>query len=116
MKTDVTFRGYIEPNVELQKYARRKLSELNRKVPRSIRTETTCTVKFVRQRKKEGGQKTCTMVLELPQQTLEAQETTQHMYTSLDIVVAHLGELLREYKLQYHRRRLPRIKGPSEEQ
>jgi ribosome-associated translation inhibitor RaiA len=108
MKTDLTFRGYAEPNVELQKYARHKLSELGRKVPRSIRAETTCSVKFTRQRKKEGGHKTCTMVLVLPHQTLEAQETTRHMYTALDIAVAHLVQLLHEYKLQYHRRRLPR--------
>jgi len=110
MKTVISERGFTEPNKELHKYTRHKLAEINRRLPRAIRADVKCTVKFTQKRKKEGGFKVCTSTLGLPHETLHAQESTEHLFTSLDIVVVRLQEQIAEYKIRHRHRRLPRLR------
>ena len=110
MKTTISERGFSESNRELHKYTRHKLAEINRRLPRAIRTDAKCTVKFTQKRKKEGGFKVCTISLELPKETLRAQESTEHLFTSLDIVVVRLHEQVADYKARHRQRRLPRLR------
>jgi ribosomal subunit interface protein len=102
MNTQLSARGF-ELNAELEKYARHKLAALRRRLPRMVRTDVVCTVKFIQKRKREGGLRVCKLTLELPHGTLQAQESTQHMYAALDIVIADVLTQLAVYKRQYHR-------------
>lgn len=115
MKTQLQVRGF-EPNAELYKYLRHKLAEINRRLPRSIRTRVACVVTLSQRHRKAGDMKTCAVRLTLPHGRLEARETTQHMYAALDIVVEQITVELRGYKSVHHRRGLrPRpAEGGSE--
>ncbi|HSX42541.1 MAG TPA: HPF/RaiA family ribosome-associated protein [Candidatus Saccharimonadales bacterium] len=114
MKTTISERGFSESNKELHKYARHKLAEVNRRLPRAIRPAVVCTVKFTQKRKKEGGFKVCTISLELPKEILRAEESTEHLFTSLDIVIVRLQQQVAEYKVRHRRRRLPRLRAISD--
>jgi ribosomal subunit interface protein len=113
MNTQLSARGF-ELNAELEKYAHHKLAALRRRLPRTVRSDVLCSVRFTQKRKREGGLKVCRLALELPHATLQAQESTQHMYAALDIVIADMLVQLQDYKREYHRRGLRRRPaGPS---
>jgi len=103
MKTQITARGF-ELNAEFNRYIRHKLAELNRRLPRGVRAEIPCALTLTQKHRKDGEAKTCAIVLRLPNETLKAQETTQHMYAALDIVVESMGAQVREYKVRNRRR------------
>jgi putative sigma-54 modulation protein len=105
MKTHITARGF-ELNAELNRYIRHKLAELNRKLPRGVRAEIACTLTLTQKHRKDGDTKTCAIVLQLPNEKLQAQETTQHMYAALDIVAEAMSEQVRAYKTRNRRRGL----------
>jgi putative sigma-54 modulation protein len=87
----------IELTVELEKYANSKIAHLARKVPRRYRTYASFKVVFSQVIRKGTKQCTCDLNLWIDDTDLRAEETTQHMYASLDIAAVHIEQQLRDY-------------------
>ncbi|MGB4800625.1 MAG: HPF/RaiA family ribosome-associated protein [Candidatus Saccharimonadales bacterium] len=81
---------------KLQKYTTGKVRDIEKYVPRKAREAAVLAVHFKESRR--GRDKTCTLALQLPQETLSVHETTSHMYAALDIATVEMRRQLAEYK------------------
>jgi ribosomal subunit interface protein len=100
MKIHLAANG-LELNGELDKYAHKKLTRLNRKVPRRLRTEAGCEVTLAQATRRGVRSCTCEIVLSLGEDVLTAKECTQHLHTALDVAAANIEQQLKSYA---HRR------------
>ena len=91
----------LELTPELEKYARKKVVRLSRKVPRGVRTEAVCDVQFIQKRRKGEKFNRCSISFKLGKADLKAEETTLHMYTSLDIASVHMERQLIDYAAKH---------------
>jgi ribosomal subunit interface protein len=96
MKTHFVANGF-DLTIDLEKYARHKLVEIGRWVPRSLRAQASCTINFDQKVRKNVKLNTCTIVVVLPEVELHSSETTSHMYAALDIAAVNIHQQLREY-------------------
>lgn len=83
---------------ELKKYVQRKIGKLDRYASRHARKSVRAEVKLKESKAKDKKQFTCSVVLYLPKETLDASETTVNMFAAVDIVEAKLRVQLRKYK------------------
>ena len=81
---------------KLQKYTAGKVKDIEKYIPRKSREAAVLAIHFKLSRK--GRDKTCTLALQLPHETLSTSETTSHMYAALDIATVELRRQLAEYK------------------
>lgn len=81
---------------KLQKYTASKLRDIEKYIPRHARQAAVLAVHF--KVAKKGQEKTCTLALELPFETLAVRETTGHMYAALDIAVVEMRRKVADYK------------------
>jgi ribosomal subunit interface protein len=81
---------------KLQKYTAGKVRDIEKYIPRKARGSAVLAIHF--KESKKGKDKTCTLTLQLPQQTLAVRETTTHMYAALDIATVEIRRQLAEYK------------------
>ena len=100
MKVHFSASG-LDLTTELEKYANKKIARLNRKVPRGVRPETTCDVRFAQVRKKGEEFNSCSISFRLGKTELKVEETTLHMYTSLDIASVHMERQLVDYAAKH---------------
>jgi len=91
---------------ELKKYANTKIAQLARKVPRRLRAGATCYVQFSQIRRKAGEFNTCSIRFIVDGAELKAEETTLHMYSSLDIAAVHVGHQLKDFVAKRDKRHL----------
>jgi ribosomal subunit interface protein len=100
MKTRLSTSDF-DLTLELEKYANIKLASLTRKVPRRMRTQAYCDVHFMQVRRKGAKFNTCVIGLSIDGTKLRSEETTLHMYTSLDIAVVHVERQLNDYAAKH---------------
>ncbi len=81
---------------KLQKYAAGKVRDIEKYIPRKARASAALAVHF--KEEKKGKEKTCTLALQLPHETLAVRETTSHMYAALDIATVEMRRRLAQYK------------------
>ena len=86
---------------ELEKYARHKMAEITRRVPRALRAQASCTIQFDQKLTGETKFNTCTIVMVLPDTELHSRETTSHMYAALDIASVNINQQLRDYAVHH---------------
>jgi len=84
---------------KLKKYCSTKLVTLEKYVPRRARASAKLDVRFWLDHAKR--QKTCRLVLVLPEAVLTVTETTDHAYAALDIAAAEIKRQLAEYKAKH---------------
>lgn len=99
---------------ELKKYVTRKIGRLDRYVSRHTRESVHAEVHLKESKAKDKKQFTCSVVLHLPQETLDASETTINMFAAVDIVETKLKNQLKKYKdmhtnAKFHRRVVARL-------
>jgi len=87
----------FELTSELEKYAYAKVMKLARTVPRRLRIDARCDVAFSQVHKKGEEFNTCKIVFTLDDTRLVVEETTLHMYSSLDVTVVRVAKQLKEY-------------------
>jgi len=104
MKIKFTATNF-ELTPELEKYAHGKVTQLMHKVSRKWRTEVICVVAFSEARKKNSEFNSCSISFTVDGTELKAEETTLHMYSSLDIAVVHIANQLKDYSSQHGGRR-----------
>ncbi len=93
---------------ELKKYVAKKIGKLDRYVSRHARKSIHAEVKLKESKAKDKQQCTCTVVLHLPKESLEASETTINMFAAIDIVETKLKGQLKKYKDAHSHNRLRR--------
>jgi ribosomal subunit interface protein len=81
---------------KLRKYTSGKVRAIEKYIPRYARQSAALAVHF--KVAKKGQEKTCTLALELPHETLAVRETTEHMYAALDIATVEMRRKLADYK------------------
>lgn len=88
----------FELSEELAKYASNKLNGLGRFVRRRDRPTTLVEAVFSEQRGSSVDVKTCQLTLRLRREEFIAQESTQHLYASLDVATASVEQWLKDFK------------------
>lgn len=88
---------HTELTPELKKYVHKKIGRIDRYAPRNVRESLHAEV-WLKGETKHKGQFTCNVVLHVPDETLEASETTINMFAAIDIVETKLKQQLTKYK------------------
>lgn len=99
---------HFEMDPDLEKYARTKISKLDRYMPRPARRSVRAEVKLIQDRSNKKNKNTCEVVLHLPGGEHMAKESTVNMYAAIDIVETKLRNQLRKYKEKHAQHRAPR--------
>lgn len=83
---------------ELKKYITKKIGRLDRYVPRRARESVHVEVHLKEAKHKEKKEFICSVVVQLPHETLDASESTINMFAAVDIVETKLRMQLKKYK------------------
>lgn len=87
---------------KLNKYTASKVRDIEKYIPRKARESAVLAIHY--KESKKGQDKTCTLVLQLPHETMTVRETTSHIYAALDIAAVELRRQVAEYKNKHSRR------------
>lgn len=81
-----------------KKYVIKKVGRLDRYLPRHARKSVTADVKLKEVNRAHGNKYEAEIILNVPDKTLTAKDTTVNMLAAVDIVEAKLAAQLRKYK------------------
>jgi len=81
-----------------KKYVLRKIGRLDRYLPRHARKSVTADVKLKLVNRDHGNKYEAEIILNVPEKTLTAKDSTVNMLAAVDIVEAKLLAQLRKYK------------------
>ena len=93
---DITGIHY-ELNDDIKKYVTKKVGKLDRFVPRHARKSLHAEVKLSELKTKSNRNK-CEIILHLPEQQLQATESTVNMFAAVDVVETKIKNQLKKYK------------------
>jgi ribosomal subunit interface protein len=83
---------------DLEKYARRKIGQLDRYASRKARNSLHAEVRLKEGKAKDQKHCTCEVTLHLPHEILNVSESTINMFAAIDIVETKLKIQLKKYK------------------
>ena len=103
---------------DLRKYVNRKIGGLEKYVPKHARKSVHVEVKLKEGKIKTKIERTCEVIIHLPQEVITVSETTINIFAAVDIVEQKLKNLLHKYKELHanprlHQRLLARLKRQS---
>jgi putative sigma-54 modulation protein len=106
---------HMDVGDDLRKYVIKKISRLNKYIPRQARDSAHFEVKLKEGRAKDKNERTCEVLLHLPHDNITISETTVNIYAAVDIVEEKLKNQLHRYKEKHtdptlHQRLLVRLK------
>ncbi len=81
-----------------KKYVIRKISRLDRYLPRHARKSAAAEVKLKQVNRENGNKYEAEVILRVPDKVLTAKDSTVNMLAAVDIVEAKLVNQLRKYK------------------
>lgn len=110
---------HMEVGEDLRKYVTKKVGRLDRYIPKASRESVHADIKLKEGKAKDKNERTCEVLLHLPQETITLKETTINIYAAVDIVEAKLRNQLKRYKdthsnPRFHQRLLSRLKHQAE--
>ena len=83
---------------DLRKYVTRKISKLEKYIPRHARASVHVEVKLKEGKVKGGEERTCEVIMTLPQEVIAVKETTVNIFAAVDIAEEKVKSLLHKYK------------------
>jgi ribosomal subunit interface protein len=83
---------------DLKRYARKKIGGLEKYVPRAARASLHVVIKLKEGKAKNKDERTCEIIMHLPQENLTVSETTVNMFAAIDIAEEKLKTQLHKYK------------------
>jgi len=101
MKIDINGTHTLA-NKDVEKYIRRKVSALQKFVPRAARTSLIVDVHVKEVKRETKKECSCEFVLQLPHETLTAKEATVNMFAAVDIVQEKMKHQLKKYKEKHY--------------
>lgn len=97
--TDITGIKYeVDPST--RKYAEKRISRLEKYLPRHARKSATVEVKLKQIDKSRGNKYEAEIILTVPDKTLTAADVSSNMLAAIDIVEAKMAGQLRRYKTE----------------
>ncbi len=81
-----------------KKYVMRKIGRLDRYLPKHARKSVTASVKIKQVNREHGNKYEAEVILNIPDKTVTAKDSTVNALAALDIVEAKLVSQLRKYK------------------
>ncbi len=97
MKLDIDGLHDLE-NKDIAKYIDKKLSALDKYIPRHARKSSHAEVRLREVKSNAKREYFCEVVLHVPGETITAKEATMNMFAAVDIVVEKLKVQVRKYK------------------
>jgi ribosomal subunit interface protein len=100
---------------DLKKYVAKKIGRLDRFIPKNGRESVHVEVKLKEGKAKDKNERTCEVILHLPQENITIKETTINIYAAVDIAETKLKHALKKYKdlhtsPRLHQRLLTKLK------
>lgn len=95
---DITGVGRFSPDDSTKKYVKKKIGALDRFAPRHARKTIYASVKIAEVNRDHGNKYEVEVVLQVPNKTLTAKDSTLNVMAATDIVEAKLATQLRKYK------------------
>lgn len=89
---------HMEVSDDLKKYVQRKIGRLDRFVPKNSRQSVHAEVKLKEDKAKNKNERTCEVIIHLPQENITVKESTVNIYAAVDIVETKLHHQLKKYK------------------
>ena len=89
---------HTDATTDLRKYIIRKIARLDKYMSKSSRQAAHIEVRLKESKSKENKKCTCEVVIHLPNETLNAHESTMNMFAAVDIVEEKLKTQLKKYK------------------
>ena len=91
---------HYEVSEDLKKYINKKVSKLDRFVPRHARKTMHAEVKLS-ELKTKSDRNHCEIIIHLPEQIITAKESTINMFAAIDIVETKVKNQLQKYKANH---------------
>ncbi|HEU4914032.1 MAG TPA: ribosome-associated translation inhibitor RaiA [Candidatus Saccharimonadales bacterium] len=106
---------HMDVGEDLKKYVAKKIGRLDRYIPKASRESVLVDIKLKEGKAKDKNERTCEIILHLPQETLTIKETTINIYAAIDIAETKLRNQLKKYKdlhasPRLHQRLISRLK------
>lgn len=89
---------HLDINDDLRKYVVKKLGRLDTYAPRHARKSVHMEVKLKEGKAKDKNERTCEVLMHLPQENIIITETTISIYAAIDIAEQKLKMQLHKYK------------------
>jgi putative sigma-54 modulation protein len=89
---------HMTVGADLRKYVNKKIGGLEKYIPKHARTSAHAEVKLKEGKSKTKNERTCEVILHLPQEVIAISETTINMFAAVDIVEEKLKHALHKYK------------------
>lgn len=89
---------HTQTNADIQKYVNKKISQLDKFIPKRIRPNVHAEVKLMQVKSKQKNEYICEVIIHLPGDTIFAKESTINMFAAVDIVEQKLKTQLIKYK------------------
>lgn len=96
---EITGVGY-EVSTATRRYITRKIGRLDRYLPRHARKSVTADVKLREVNRAHGNKYEAEIILQVPDKTLTAKDSTVNMLAAVDVIEAKLVAQLHKYKTQ----------------
>ncbi len=96
MKVDINSQRYVL-NEDIKKYVTKKISRLERTVPKKARESTHAIVTLKENAKKKTDRFSCEVRMHLPHHEIVVEEATINMFAAVDIVEAKLKNQLSKH-------------------
>lgn len=87
---------------DLKKYVTRKIGKLDKYIPRHSRESAWADIKLRGGKHRALDQRTCEVILHLPQKQIIVAETTVNIFAAVDIVEEKLKNQLHKYKEKHN--------------
>lgn len=97
MKLEITAL-HMDLEADLKKYVTKKMSKLDKYVPRKVRESTHAVVVLKESHAKNKRQFTCEIILTLPGDKITVSESTLNIFAATDIAEATMRNRLKKYK------------------
>jgi len=103
---------------DLRNYVTKKIGSLEKYIPRKVRQSVRIEVKLKEGKAKDKQDRTCEVIMHLPQEVMTVSETTINMFAAVDIAEEKLKNLLHKYKdmhatPKFHRRLFAKLRRQS---
>ncbi len=89
---------HMEVNDDLRKYVTKKIGHLDKYMPKHARQSAHADVKLKEVKAKNKDERTCEIIIHLPQEVVAVKESTVNIYAAIDIAEEKLKTQLHKYK------------------
>lgn len=92
---------HLELTDDMRRYVKSKIGRLDRFLPRKMRDSIHAEIKLKQGKKKGAPERTCEIIMHLPQENFTVSETTINIFAAIDIAEQKLKNHIAKYKTKH---------------